>query len=112
MNAAVFSLGLLRGGDAANRVLLGPRPAWIVLSIELPAPSDGAHGGGAYRAALVDSRGRTVWSGGGFRPTANDTLALGLYSTLLAPGAYRLVLDGPAGAPERSEIPFQVVPAG
>lgn len=110
VNAAIVSLGLVRGGEAVHRVPVGPRPAWIVLSIELPAPpSDRPNAGGTYRASLLDSRGRMVWSGDGLRPTASDTLALGLFSDLLAPGAYRLVLDGPREAPQRSEIPFQVV---
>jgi len=110
VNAVIVSLGLVRGGEAASRVVLGPRPSWIVLSIELPAPSDGAQGGGAWRATLLDGSGRTVWSGRGLRPTANDTLVLGLTSSLLAPGGYRLVLAGPGAAAEGSgEIPFQVV---
>jgi|HubBroStandDraft_3_1064219.scaffolds.fasta_scaffold139363_1 hypothetical protein len=107
-NAALFSLGLLRGETSGNRVVLGPRPAWIVLAIELPAPSDPAHPG-SYRATLLDARGRTLWSGPGLRPTANDTLVLGLPSTLLAPGDHRLVLEGPGNPPEHTEIPFQVV---
>lgn len=108
VNTAIFSLGLVRGEAGTNRVLLGPRPSWIVLSIELPAPSDAVQAGTTYRAALVDGRGRTVWSGEGLRPTANDTLALGLFSSLLAPGEYRLVLQGAGETPQRSEIPFRV----
>jgi hypothetical protein len=108
VNAAIFSLGLVRGEGEANRVVLGLRPAWIVLSIELPAPGSGASSDGTYRAALVDGRGRTVWSGEGLRPSVNDTLVLGLYSSLLAPGQYRLVLEGPGESRERSEIAFEV----
>jgi hypothetical protein len=104
VNTIIASLGLVRGQGEANRVLLGPRPAWIVLSIELPAP-----GPGDWHAALVDGSGRTVWSGGGLRAAMNDTLALSFPSNLLAPGAYRLVLDRPGDPPQHSEIPFEVV---
>lgn len=104
VNTIIASLGLVRGQGEANRVLLGPRPAWIVLSIELPAP-----GPGDWHAALVDGRGRTVWSGSGLRAAMNDTLALSFPSNLLAPGAYRLVLDRPGDPSQHSEIPFEVV---
>jgi Putative zinc-finger len=104
VNTVIASLGLVRGQGDANRLLLGPRPAWVVLSIELPAP-----GPGDWHAALVDGRGRTIWSGGGLRAALNDTLALSFPSTLLAPGAYRLVLDRPGEPSQHGEIPFEVV---
>lgn len=109
MNTAIFSLGLVRGEEEANRVLIGPEPAWIVLSFELP-PADVE----SYRATLLDARGRTVWNGDGLRPTASDTLVLGLYSDLLAPGSYRLVLEGlpPRDRPVTTEIPFRVARQG
>lgn len=109
VNTAIFSLGLVRGEEDANRVLVGPEPAWIVLSFELP-PADAA----SYRATLLDARGQTVWKGEGLRPTASDTLVLGLYSDLLAPGAYRLVLEGLAAGDQAAttEIPFRVARAG
>lgn len=105
VNLGLFSLGLVRGEEDANQVLVGPEPAWIVLSLELP-PSDVE----TYRATLLDARGQTVWKGEGLRPTASDTLVLGLYSDLLAPGAYRVVLEGqpPRGRPVTTEIPFRV----
>jgi hypothetical protein len=104
VNAVIASLGLVRGQGETTRVAVGPLPAWIVLSIELPAP-----GGGAWQATLLDGRGRTIWSGGGLRPGANDTLALGLHSSLVPPGVYRLLLDRPGDPPQHSEIPFEVV---
>jgi HAMP domain-containing protein len=109
VNTAVFSLGLVRGEEEANQVLVGPEPAWIVLSLELP-PADVE----TYRATLLDARGQTVWRGEGLRPTASDTLVLGLYSDLLAPGAYRLVLEGlpPRDRPVTTEIPFRVARQG
>jgi len=109
VNAALFSLGLVRGEEAANRVVVRREPSWIVLSIESPAPDVDT-----YEAALLDARGRTVWRGAGLHPTAADTLVLGLYSDLLPPGAYRLVLTGrpPHGRPVTSTVPFQVERGG
>jgi hypothetical protein len=106
VNAALFSLGLVRGGEGTNQVQIGPQPAWIVLSLELP-PTDAT----AWRATLLDARGHTVWKGDGLHPTAADTLTLGLYSDLLAPGAYRLLLEPlpPHTPPATIAIPFQVV---
>jgi hypothetical protein len=109
VNTAIFSLGLVRGEEETNQVLVGPEPAWIVLSLELP-PADVE----SYRATLLDARGQTVWKGEGLRPTASDTLVLGLYSDLLAPGGYRLVLEGlpPRDRPAITEIPFRVARQG
>ena len=109
VNAALFSLGLVRGGEETNRVVVSREPAWIVLAIESPAPDVGT-----YEATLLDTRGRTVWRGSGLRPTAADTLVLGLYSDLLPPGSYRLVLTGrpPHGRPVTSTVPFRVEQGG
>jgi hypothetical protein len=103
VNTALFTLGLARGKEEPNRVVVGREPAWIVLSIELPAPP-----GETYQATLVDARGRTLWRGEGLHPTASDTLVLTLYSDLLAPGGYRLLLGAPR-QPGTAEIPFEVV---
>ena len=109
VNAALFSLGLVRGGEETNRVVVSREPAWIVLAIESPSPDVDT-----YEAALLDARGRAVWRGSGLRPTAADTLVLGLYSDLLAPGSYRLVLTGrpPHGRPVTSTVPFRVEQGG
>lgn len=105
VNAALFSLGLVRGGAEENQVTVGAKPAWIVLELELPAADSTA-----WRATLRDARGRTVWRGEGLRPTARDTVVLGIYSDQLAPGAYRIVLEGvpPQGGVAPVEIPFRV----
>jgi Putative zinc-finger len=105
VNAALFSLGLVRGDEETNRVVVSREPEWIVLAIETPSPDVGT-----YEAALLDARGRTVWRGSGLRPTAADTLVLGLYSDLLPPGSYRLVLTGrpPHGRSVTSTVPFRV----
>lgn len=108
VNAAVFSLGLVRGASAANEVTLGPSPEWIVLSLELPQAEHAT-----YRATLLDDRGATVWRGEGLAPTASETLTVLLYSDLLHPGDYRFRLEGRA-ADDRfvpsGEILFRVPP--
>jgi hypothetical protein len=103
INAALFSLGAVRGEGEQNRVAIGTHPTWLVLSIELPAP-----GGGPYSATLLDGHGRAVWSGSGLRPTVSDTVLLGLFSRLLSPGDYRLVLVGTGTSPQRIEVSFVV----
>ena len=105
MNTAIFSLGLIRGeGDRTNRVTVGPKPEWIVLSIETPEA-----GPETWRATLLARDGRIVWRGEGLRPTASDELVLGLFSDLLAPGDYRLRLEAmPAQGHAAGEIPFRV----
>ena len=106
VNAAVYSLGLVRGMSDTNEVTLGPTPEWIVLSLELPQVEHDT-----YRATLLDARGNTVWQGEGLRPTASDTLTVLLYSDLLNSGDYRLRLEGLAAEKRfvpAGEIPFRV----
>lgn len=112
VNVPIVSLGAARGGSEdggsaapVDRVPLAARPGWVVLSIELPAP-----GRGTYRATLTDAHGRTVWDGGGMRPTAGDTLVAALPARLLAPGRYRLLVQGAGTPPGGSRIVFDAVP--
>ena len=107
VNTAIFSLGLVRGGESpANRIALRRDPEWIVLAVELPAEE-----APAYRATLATAAGRTVWKGEGLKAGADGTVAIALYSTLLAPGSYKLRLEAVDakghGAPA-GEIPLQV----
>ncbi len=104
INTALYSLGIVRGSDAGE-IELGPRPEWVVLSMELPAAEHES-----YRVTLLDGGGATVWKGDGLLPTASDTLNVLVYSDLLKPGEHRLRLEGvhadravPAG-----EIAFRV----
>ncbi len=109
VNAAIYSLGEVRGTSETNEVPLGPAPEWIVLSLDLPQVEHGS-----YRATLLDARGTAIWRGEGLQPTASDTLTILLYSDLLHPGDYRFRLEGRA-ADKRfvpaGEIPLRVQPA-
>jgi methionine-rich copper-binding protein CopC len=107
VNTPIFSLGLVRGTEqTATRIELGRNPEWIVLSVELPAEE-----APSYRAALVTNQGRTVWKGEGLKASADGTVAIALYSTLLEPGSYKLRLeavDAKGHGSPAGEIPFRV----
>ena len=88
----VFALTSVRSGgpsDAAslNRLTLGPSDKQVVLTMDLPGPA-----GGQFSVTLKDRAGRTLWSGGAFRPATPDTLAITLDRTLLSNGAYTMEL--------------------
>lgn len=81
-------------GDPFQRIALPPSPEWIVLSLDLDLP-----GPGPYRVSLRRRDGGAVWTGSGLRPGPTGTLAVGLDSSLLAPGDYRLLVEQDAGFP-------------
>lgn len=108
VNVPIFTLGFVRGEDAANRVETGSTPEWIVLAVELPAEE-----APSYRATLTDAAGKTLWQGAGLRPTAEGTVTISLYSEILKPGPHRLRLeavDAGGRASPAGEIPFVVSP--
>lgn len=101
-NTAVFSLGIVRGATDELKVVLGSRPEFLVLSLDLPAAEYES-----YRAALFDARGRKVWQDDGLLPTLSDSLPVLVHSSFLKPGSYRISLEGiengravPAGSVE------------
>lgn len=105
-NTPIFSLGLVRGETPPTRLTLGRDPQWIVLAVELPAEE-----APSYRATLATSAGRTLWKGEGLKAGADGTVAISFYSTLLAPGTYKLRLeavDAQGHASPVGEIPFVV----
>lgn len=110
VNAAIYTLGVVRGESHGIEIEIGPSPEWIVLSLELPQILHET-----YRVTLLDTRGATVWQLDGLQPTSSDTLTVLAHSGLLEPGDYRFRLEGldpenrsvPAG-----EIPFRVVRKG
>jgi hypothetical protein len=93
----VVALTPVRGGEGPVRALKLPeRPGWVALWVE-PGDADFP----AYRATLRSGQGAVVFQSS--RLTLNDlgALLVTLHSTSLAPGIYRLDLDGlpQAGAP-------------
>jgi hypothetical protein len=93
----VVPLTPVRGGGGPERTLkLPPKPGWVGLWVE-PGDADFP----AYRATLRKNEGAVVFEAS--RLTLNDlgALLITVHSTSLAPGAYRLDLDGlpAAGAP-------------
>jgi hypothetical protein len=81
-------------GEPFQRITLPPSPAWIVLSPDLDLP-----GPGPYRVTLRRRDGPAVWTGEKLSPGPDGTLAVGLDSTLLAPGDYRLLVEQDDGFP-------------
>lgn len=81
-------------GEPFQRITLPPSPEWIVLSLDLDLP-----GPGPYRVALQRKDGAAVWTGSGLRPGPSGTLAVGLDSSLLTPGDYRLLVEQEGGIP-------------
>ncbi|HEX5718993.1 MAG TPA: hypothetical protein VF179_22715, partial [Thermoanaerobaculia bacterium] len=75
-------------GEPAQRVALPPTPQWIVLALDLELDASGT-----FRAVLERQGGGAVWTGEGLRPSPQGELAVGLDSSLLAPGDYRFRVE-------------------
>jgi hypothetical protein len=98
-----LSLSPEHGAKPPHRVVLGSRPAWIVLMVEVPA-----HGGGPYSLTLFNPGGLLQWCGGGLRPSASGAVAVGLPSDFLTPGKYRLLISDAGMPPAKAETSFVV----
>lgn len=105
VNTPVFSLGVVRGSSEPEVAELGPDPEFVLLSLDLPAVEQEI-----YRATLYDAKGARITRFDNLEPTSSDTLRILVYSELLKPGDYRVVLEGidnghavPAGS-----VPFRV----
>lgn len=82
------------GGEPAQSISLPPGPQWIVLALDLELDASGT-----FRAVLERQGGGPVWTGEGLRPSPKGELAVGLDSSLLAPGDYRLRVEQGDGFP-------------
>lgn len=74
-------------GEPSQHVALPLTPQWVVLFLDLdlgPEPC---------RVVLERQGGGEVWTGEGLRPSPEGGLAVGLDSSLLAPGDYRLRVE-------------------
>lgn len=85
--AAVFALTAVRGAASAdappvNRITIANADRLVVFTVELPplqGPPD-------YMVSLREGAGREVWSGGPFRPSTPDALAVAVDRALLQNG--------------------------
>jgi hypothetical protein len=93
--APVFALRAMRseGPDLplpANRITLPSTPKQIVLLLEVGPDTDFQ----SYRVAISAADGRSILRESQLTPSAKDTLALGLNSSLFKSGDYLLTLEG------------------
>jgi hypothetical protein len=95
--ASIFALTSVRDASAAgapiNQIVVSGDSGLIVFSLDLPNPSERAQ----YSVALKDRAGRIAWTGGPYRATSPDVLAVAVDSKLLAPGDYTLELQQQTG---------------
>lgn len=104
----VVSLGVVRGASS-REVELRPDPtkAAVLLSIEL-ATVDAGH----YRVTLSDEADHVLWRGENLEPNLYDTLLIALPSSFLAPGRYRITVEGLTadGSEPAGEVRLRVLP--
>lgn len=114
INLPIYTLAAVRGGedagrDPVNRIPLSDTTGSIILNLELATidfPS--------YRASLRAEGGQEIWQAGGLRPDSRDSLTLLLPSSMLAPGIYRLTIEGMKEGGQGFAVaayPFRVVRA-
>lgn len=106
MPTTVFALTAVRGSSSVDTFTLDRRvPAPIVvLTVDVPP--------GEYAVTLKDRDGRPVWSGGQFRPSAQDVMAIGIERRVLADGRYTLEVQGRDAAGQTTmtaRYPFEIV---
>jgi hypothetical protein len=77
------------GGGPVRTLVLPRRPGWVALWVE---PGDDEFP--AYRATLLDARGKAVFRESGLALNDLGALLLAFHSTTLAAGSYRLEIDG------------------
>jgi anti-sigma factor RsiW len=103
--AAVFALTAVRGGDAGaidTFTLDRGQMGQVVLTVDIPP--------GEYAVRLIDGTGREVWTGGRFRPSAQDVMAIAVERRVLSDGRYTLDVHGAdaAGQAPVARYRFQV----
>lgn len=106
-NLPVLSLAPVRGGAPVRTLTLPKEPGWVALWVE---PGDTNYP--AYRATLANEGGATVFQSSGLKLNDLGALLIAVHSTSLAPGAYRLEVEGlpKAGTPVSvGRFPLRVV---
>lgn len=104
----VVSLGVVRGaGSGEVKLRLDSTKAAVLLSLELETV-DAAR----YRVTLSDEAGHVLWRGEDLEPNLYDTLLVALPSTFLAPGRYRITVEGltAGGVEPAGEVRLRVMP--
>lgn len=89
----VVSLGVVRDGAQAAEIRLDREKDAILLSLELQTIE-----ASSYRVTLHDANDEVLWTGDGLEPNLYDTLLVALPSSYLAPGSYRIVVEGRVAA--------------
>jgi len=105
----LFPVGRERGGSSAaepsHRIRLGSEPEWVVLSLDLGYPEHDA-----YRATVLregEGGEEQVWSGDGLTPDSRGALVIGVPSSFLEAGDYRVRVEhGPPDADSRPDAVF------
>lgn len=104
----VVSLGMVRDASVDGvEVRLDPNKEAILFSLELETVD-----ASRYRVTLLGVTGEVLWSGDDLEPNLYDTLLVALPSSFLAPGSYRIEVEGllaTGGAPA-GEMVFRVLP--
>lgn len=103
--AWLVALSPMRSGPGAgqpSQEITHPPSGWLVLALELELED-----GQVYRAVLERQGGPVVWTGEDLRPGPEGGLAIGLDSSRLAPGVYRLRVEQKKGFPI-ARFTFQV----
>ncbi len=104
---AVVSLGMVRdGGGEMAEIRPDPGKEAVLLSLELQTVE-----AARYRVTLSDAAGEILWTGDDLEPNLYDTLLVALPSSFLAPGSYRITVEGlpAAGAEPAGEMEFRVL---
>ncbi len=104
----VVSLGVVRGaGSREVELRSNPEKAAVLLSLELETV-----GAASYRVTLGDQAGQVLWRGEDLEPNLYGTLLVALPSTFLAPGRYRITVEGltAGGVEPAGEVRLRVVP--
>ena len=103
----VLALTAVRGADAGaiDTFTLDPDQLapLVVLTVDIPP--------GEYSVTLKDRGGRDVWSGGRFRPSSQDVMAVAVERRVLADGRYTLEVHRRNAAGQTTlaaRYPFQI----
>jgi hypothetical protein len=112
VNLPLFTLAAVRSGEEAgrepvSRLALDPKAPSVILTMELATVDFPA-----YQASLRDGSGKELWQAAGLHPDGRDSLVILLPARMLAPGLYRLTLEGvkPGGQGYTvGAYPFRVV---